>query len=279
MKTNTQNFQRLEDGTFVFNIVLTKDEINEEYKSALKSAQSNFETKGFRKGKAPLNIVEKQLSEPKIIEDIASHLISKTYDQKIKENNLKPIIQPQIKITNPPISLEKEWAIEITGCELPKINIDQKYKSEVIKINSKNPKTVKTDNHTHEHDKLDQILDILIKHCQVNLPRILIDSDIENRMSQLIDQTAQAGITVSQYLKTRNQTLGQYKTILTEQITKEWIINLAIDEISKEQKIEVTKEEIENLLKQNPKMSQNPNLVYYLITQQKVFEYLQHLEK
>jgi len=279
MKTNKKDLEKHPDKTFIFNIILSKDDIKKEYDLTLKSVQSNFETKGFRKGKAPLDLVEQQISAAKIIEEVASKLISQKYDQKIKENNLKPIIQPQIKILNPPISLEKDWEIEITGCELPEINIDPKYKTEIIKINSKNSENKKTDEHDHNHDKLDQIIEALTKHCQVDLPKILIDSDVENRMSQLVDQTAQAGITVTQYLKTKNQTLDQYKTLVTEQIAKEWLLNLAIDKISKDQKIEVSKEDIENLVKQNPQMAHKPNFVYYLVTQQKVFEYLQHLEK
>lgn len=279
MKTNKKDLEKHPDKTFIFNVILSKDDIKKEYDLTLKSVQSNFETKGFRKGKAPLDLVEQQISTAKIIEEVASKLISQKYDQKIKENNLKPIIQPQIKILNPPISLEKDWEIEIIGCELPEIKIDPKYKTEIIKINSKNSENKKTDEHDHNHDKLDQIIEALTKHCQVDLPKILIDSDVENRMSQLIDQTAQAGITVTQYLKTKNQTLDQYKTLITEQIAKEWLLNLAIDKISKDQKIEVSKEDIENLVKQNPQMAQKPNFVYYLITQQKVFEYLQHLEK
>jgi len=279
MKTNINDLEKQKNKTFILRIVLTKEEIDKEYQSTLKSVQSNFETKGFRKGKAPLDLVEQQISKPKIIEDVASHLISHAYDQKVKENALKPIIQPQIKITNPPISLDKDWEIEIIGCELPEITIDPKYQTDIVEINSKNQPSKTDGNHDHKHDNLDEILDVLTKHCQVDLPQILIDSDIENKMSQLIDQVAQAGITVAQYLKTKNQTLDQYKAAITEQITKEWIINLAIDKISKDQKIEVTKEEVESLLKQNPKMVQNPNFVYYLITQQKVFEYLQHLKK
>ena len=279
MKTNTNDLEKQKNKTFILRIVLTKEEIDKEYQSTLKSVQSSFETKGFRKGKAPLDLVEQQISKPKIIEDVASHLISHAYDQKVKENGLKPIIQPQIKITNPPISLDKDWEIEIVGCELPEITIDPKYQADIVEINSKNQPSKTDGDHDHKHDNLDEILDVLTKHCQVDLPQILIDSDMENRMSQLIDQVAQAGITVAQYLKTKNQTLDQYKAVITGQITKEWIINLAIDKISKDQKIEVAKEEVENLLKQNPKMAQNPNFVYYLITQQKVFEYLQHLKK
>ncbi|MFA5828188.1 MAG: trigger factor [Candidatus Shapirobacteria bacterium] len=279
MKTNVNDIEKQKNKTFILKIVLTTEEINREYTSSLKSVQSGFETKGFRKGKAPLDLVEQQISKPKILEEVASHLISQAYDQKIKENNLKPIIQPQIKITNPPITLEKDWEIEIIGCELPEIEIDPKYQPQVIKINSapekKEPKA--ENDHDHKHDKLDEILNTLIKHCRVDLPPILINSDIENRMSQLVDQTSQAGITVTQYLKTRNQTLEQYRAVLTQQIVNEWTVNLAIDKISKDQKMEVTKEETEALLKQNPKMANNPNLVYYLITQQKVFDYLQHL--
>jgi len=120
-------------------------------------------------------------------------------------------------------------------------------------------------------------MDQLLKHTQVTLPSILIDADVSNRMSQLIDQTQQAGITVSQYLKNKNQTLEGYKKILSDQISKEWTLNLVIDQIAKDQKIEITPDETKAIIEKSPQLSDNPNLVYYLIQQQKVIDYLKNL--
>lgn len=251
----------MKTNTFTFDITVPVEDIQKEYQHTLKLIQADFETKGFRKGKAPIDVVEQNLSKEKLIEEVVNHLLSHIYEQKIKENNLKPIIQPQIKIKNPPLTLDKEWQIEITGCELPEIKIDEKFFDEVKK-----------------EENIDKIIESLTKASQVDLPSILIDHDIENRLSQLVDQTNQAGITITQYFQNRKQTLEQYKESLKEQITKEWTLNLAINKIATEQKIEISQQEVQEITTKNPALSSNLNLVYFFLTQQKVFAYLQNLK-
>lgn len=274
MKTN-QEIQKLKDKTFILSLNVPKNEVEKEYQHTLKEIQSGFETKGFRKGKAPLNVVKQQISPEKMLQEVISHLISHLYEQKVKEYELKPIIQPQIKIKNPPLTFDKEWQIELTACELPETSFDlSKVSNEIKKINA----TPIKKEAEPKHNNLDKILEVVIKNSQLELPAILIDSDIENHSSSLIDQTKQAGITITQYLKTKNLTLDQYKENLKDQIIKEWTINLAVEKIAKSEKIEISQKEVESLLSKNPQLASNINLVYFLLTQQKVFEYLQGLK-
>ena len=106
------------------------------------------------------------------------------------------------------------------------------------------------------------------------LPEILIQSDLQHHLSHLIDQANQAGITVQQYLESRKQTLEDYQSELKKRIIQEWTINLAITQIAKDNKIEVTEADTKDLLTKNPALSQNTNMLYYLLTQQKVLEFL-----
>lgn len=263
MNTNNQNFQQLEDKTFIIKTTVTLEKIKKEHELTLVSIQKNLEVKGFRKGKAPLNIVESQISLQKLIEEIANNLIPKIYSQEVKKNNLKPIIDPQIKILNPPVTLDKDWLIEITGCELPEIKINKTYLAEIKKDSSK---------------KIEKILEILQKNSQVKLPAILLESDINYRLSQLVDQTKQAGISVTDYLKSKNTTLDQYKQNLSENITKEWTLNLAIGSIAKENNLKIDKKDLDDFLSKNPQLKNNPNMVYFLLEQQKTIAFLQNLK-
>ena len=266
MKPNSP-IQKLKDKTFVLNLEIDQKEIQKEHQATLQSIQKTFETKGFRKGKAPLNVVKDSVSPEKIFEEVASHLISHVYSQAIKENNLKPIIQPQIKFKNEHPDLNDSWKIEITSCELPEIELNEKYRGEIKKIND--DKEIKDEN-----QRMDKIIKILIDNAKLTLPDILIDSDLQSHLSGLIDQANQAGITVSQYLESQKQTLDSYKENLKKRITEEWTINLSISKIAKDNKIEVSEDEVKTVLTQNPSLSKNINMVYYLLTQQKVFDFL-----
>jgi len=272
MKTNSTDLKQQENKVFTLNVEIKVADIKKEYQKHLKHFQENFETKGFRKGKAPLDVVEQNINPEKIFEEVASHLISNAYGEKIKKHNLKPIIQPQVKFISKDVDFDHDWQIEITSCELPEIKLNNKYLSEIKKINS--DKTT-----TDENQKIEKIIDTLVKNSKVNLSEILIESDTQNQLSQLIDQARQAGITVGDYLKNKGLTLEQYKENLKKQLTKEWTLNLAITQIAKEQKIEVSEKEITDISKTNPSLGQNVNFIYYLLTQQKVFDFLKKIDK
>jgi len=59
---------------------------------------------------------------------------------------------------------------------------------------------------------------------------------------------------------------------------KEWKVNLIIDKIAQDEKIQVSSEEIRSVLTSNPALGKDINFVFYLIRQQKVFSYLQSLK-
>jgi len=270
MKTNSTDLKKQDNKVFTLTVEIKVADIKAEYQEHLKKFQAEYETKGFRKGKAPLEVVEQNINPEKLFEEVASHLISHAYGHKIEENGLKPIIQPQVKFLNKDVDFDHDWQIEITSCELPEIKLNDKYLAEVKKINS--DKTI-----TDENQKIEKIIDSLVKNSQVELPEILIESDTQNQLSQLIDQSRQAGISVADYLKNKGLTLEQYKENLKKQLTKEWTLNLAITQIAKEQKFEVTQTEVEDISKNNPSLGQNINFIYYILTQQKVFDFLKKL--
>jgi FKBP-type peptidyl-prolyl cis-trans isomerase (trigger factor) len=269
MKQNS-SLQKLKDKTFIIQLEIKVEEIKKEYQEQLKVAQANFESKGFRKGKAPLEVVEANTSPDKLFEEVASHLISHAYGHALNENQLKPITQPQVKFKNEKPDFDHNWQIEITSCELPEIELDPKYLDEVKKINA--DKKI-----TDENQKMDQIIKTIITNAKLDLPQILVESDLQSHLSGLVNQASQAGITVQQYLESQKQTIESYKENLRQKIVQEWTTNLAISKIAKDNKIEVSETEIKDLLSKNPAISKNINMVYYLLTQQKVFEFLKKL--
>ncbi len=273
MKTNNPNLQKNDDSTFVLKINLSQSNIQNEYQSILDHIQKDYKNKGFRPGKVPLDIIKKDISQEKIISEILTHLTSHAYEEEIKKNNLKPILQPQIKIKNPPLTLDKDWQIELTSSELPVIKLDESYQRDIKTINnSKKTASLKRE------QLLNQILNVIVNKSTVNLPDILLDAEIEKKLSQLIDQLNQAKLTVNQYLQNKNQTLEQYKEELKKHSIEEWKINLSIDYIAKKEKIEIKPDEAQKYLKKNPQLPQNMNLLYYILIQEKVFEFLLNLK-
>jgi trigger factor len=54
---------------------------------------------GFRKGKAPRAIVERELGKGRLLEEAIDHLIPQAYEQACKEQEIEPYAQPNLEIT------------------------------------------------------------------------------------------------------------------------------------------------------------------------------------
>jgi len=265
-----KNYSVSKDKTINFQLAISSTEINREYQKILKKTATNIEIKGFRKGRAPLDLVEKELSLSKIYEKIIQNLIPPIYTDFIVKNKLKPIIEPQINLANPPLSLEKDWNFNIKTCQQPDFNL-KPYKTELKKINQKKYKNLT------QHKQ--EILNLLTSKSTVNIPQILLDTQIRHRMSQLIDSLSQAGQTLDQYFKDRKISGQRYQQKLNHDLTNEWKINLSLDKIASDQKIEVKPEEIKKVLPPSQATTnQQTNYVHYLLKQQKTITYLQTLK-
>lgn len=275
MKTKASNIQKQPDSTFILSLTLDKESIKHGFEHVLSHLQQSYKSRGFRPGKVPLDIIKKEVNQEDILEEAANHLISHAYSEAIESNGLKPIIQPKVKVLNPPLTADKEWRVEITGCEIPPITLAKDLDKKVKAINSTKP--TKEDPKEQANNQLDQIIKLLIESSTVTLPPILVEAELSQRLSQLVDQTQQAGLTVQAYLKSKNSSIEQYGENVSKQIVQEWTLNLAVEKIASEQKISIDQKEIEDIMTKNPNLSKNPNLVYYLLQQQKVFDYLKSL--
>ena len=54
---------------------------------------------GFRKGKAPRAVVERQLGKGRLLEEAIDHLIPEAYEKACKEQAIEPYAQPSVEIT------------------------------------------------------------------------------------------------------------------------------------------------------------------------------------
>lgn len=99
MKTS---FKKLPKSKIELLIELSEQETADYLKKTLKDLSENLEIKGFRKGKAPEEIVRKNLGEEKILAESLDTAIKESYLKAIFKNKIEPISQPEIKIIKAP---------------------------------------------------------------------------------------------------------------------------------------------------------------------------------
>jgi trigger factor len=72
----------------------------------------------------------------------------------------------------------------------------------------------------------------MLESADVQLPQLLVDEEVNARLSQLVDQLTAVGLTVEQYLKTRNLDPVKLRSEYERTARDVLKLNLALDQIA-----------------------------------------------
>lgn len=125
---NTENKNELK---LEFTIEAAK--FDEAIKKVYAKSAKYFNIPGFRKGKAPMNIVEKYYGDEIFYEDAFNEVVPEVYEKELKENNIEAVSRPDIDVkqigkgqdliftavvqTKPEVKLGKYKGIELKKVE------------------------------------------------------------------------------------------------------------------------------------------------------------------
>lgn len=143
-------------------VEIDSNEFERFFDEAVNEMGEHVEAQGFRKGKAPKNIVIEKIGEDKIMLEAAEHAISHFYQKIVIESKIEPISKPEIEIKkiakgNPLVFKAKTFVLpEITMPDYKsiasktkknKVNVEEKEIDESIKwlAKSRAKMTIKND--------------------------------------------------------------------------------------------------------------------------------------
>ena len=131
MSVKIENTENKNEVKLTFNVEAEKFE--EAMKKVYTKTAKYFNIPGFRKGKAPMQLVERQYGPAIFYEDAFNELVPDIYDEAIKENKIEAVSKPNIDIvqmekgkeliftaiveTKPAVELGKYKGIEIKKIE------------------------------------------------------------------------------------------------------------------------------------------------------------------
>lgn len=127
-----------------------------------------FNIPGFRKGKAPMNIVEKYYGDEIFYEDTFNEVVPEVYEKELKENNIEAVSRPEIDVkqigkgqdliftavvqTKPEVKLGKYKGIETKKVEY---NVsDKDVEHELSHMQEKNARIVVVEDRAVEKDDM-----------------------------------------------------------------------------------------------------------------------------
>lgn len=91
-------FEKLEKGMAKLTIEVSAEEFSKALVGAYKKNVGRINVPGFRKGKAPMAMIEKLYGENVFYEDAANILIPESYEKEITENKIEVTARPHIDI-------------------------------------------------------------------------------------------------------------------------------------------------------------------------------------
>ena len=139
--------------------------------AAFKKLASKVEVKGFRKGQAPKNLVEKYISHNEVLLDAAESLAQQALNDAVDEHDVKLIDRPQLKLDD----INDDKCVLTFECPVyPDVKLGDykkvEYKVEEVKVDDK------------EVD--DQIADLLNRKADLELKE---DGEVEDGDTAVID--------------------------------------------------------------------------------------------
>jgi FKBP-type peptidyl-prolyl cis-trans isomerase (trigger factor) len=260
-------------------ITIKWGELEKPYRSAMANFAKNMKVEGFRQGKVPLDIAEKQVSLEKIAETVLRELLPKKYIAALKETKKQPITAPEYHLVS--IKKGEDWILEAHFCEAPVIELkdyekylatgkkaadkfikehNDKAKKETAKTDQKKEKKAE-DNKSEQApqaQKLSQdqekeiyyqhILRELVVNIRPSIGELLLRRETQAEFEKLKEQLNSYKIAIEDYLKQRSISLEELSNELAGTVLNRLQIDFILAAIAKDRQIKVEESALKEAL-------------------------------
>jgi len=252
-KNNHFKLTWLPKKAFEITVTIPWEEISQAQNQIIQTAGKNLEIKGFRKGNAPEKLVREALGPQKLIELSLQKLLPDYFQKAIEEFKIRPIVTPRIELVS--AKENEDWQVKFTACVEPEVNLNN-YKEEIKKESlakaiwtpEKSSSSAKTKKEEDKDQKLNRVLEWLIKNVKVEICDLLKDEEVNRKLANLLDQIQKMGLTLDQYLASTGRTVEQLREEYARQAEENLTLEFVLSKIADEEKIEVKPEEIEKVI-------------------------------
>jgi trigger factor len=254
----TSALTRLSGSAFEITLTIPWADVKRIYDLVFEEIAANIEVEGFRKGKAPKDIIAGKIDKGKVYGDVVNRILPDAYAKALSDHGVKPVISPKINIVQG--EEDKDWQFLIRSAEKPTVELGD-YKKAVSELNTKDkiwtpdqgvaPKPEEKSAETEEQKKtkkLNAIIDRLLQVAKVELGEVFIESEQNRLLTQLIDDVRQAGLTFEQYLASSGTTQEQIKERFKQQAETSLKLEFVLEAVADDLKVEVSQEEIDTVI-------------------------------
>ena len=148
--------ERKENCKSVINFKVDGSEWATEIEKAYKKLEKKVTIPGFRKGKAPQNLVRSKIATDDVMNEALNSFLMANYEKTLTEEKLNPIVRPEISVAK--ISLE-EVELSITVIEAPTVTLGE----------YKNIKVEKSEIKVSDEDVNEELKNLQQKNAEVTV--------------------------------------------------------------------------------------------------------------
>lgn len=273
--------QKESNGTIRLTITIPNSDVKKTWEEALQDVANNAEIPGFRKGKAPRNLVEEKIDKEKIREEVLKKLIPKFYIDAVSQHKITPIINPKIHVEKlEDLTSGKDWQFTALTCEAPVVDLNN-YKNNIKNITAKSKIIVPGKEKTEV--KFDDIVKALLDSITAEIPGILVDNETDRLLSQTLEDVKKLGLTLDQYLSSTGKNPQALRDEYRKKAENDIKLEFALLKIAEDEKIAVEEKEIAEAIQaskteeERKNLESNRYLLASILRQQKTLDFLKNL--
>ena len=114
----TTTVKRLKGGRIECTVTFHEAEITPAEEKALHELSRDIEMPGFRKGSVPMDMVREKVDPQKLFEKTIHNLLPPTFEQLVKEHDIKPVVHPKVEAES-----REPLILKITFIEKPEVTL------------------------------------------------------------------------------------------------------------------------------------------------------------
>ena len=129
----------------------------------------------------------------------------------------------------------------------------------------------------------EEMMQAILQKATVTIPSVLVESEVERMLSQMLDDVKSLGLTLDQYLASTHKTVDAVKKEYEDRSKQDIAAEFILQKVADDEKISVSEQEVnEAILKattpqEKENLEKNKYVLAAILRQQKTFDFLRNL--
>lgn len=252
MQKITNTIAKNSDGTIQINFTIPYSIIKRAQGIAANELGKDIKIEGFRRGMAPLSMTLAKIPREKLLERSLAKILPQVLAEALKTHKIKPAIYPKFELVK---AIDgQDWQLRAMTCELPTVflgNYKQTLrgalaaKSIWVPSYGRKKKGKPKEPTLSREEKEQEVIKVLLNSIKLIIPKILAEQEVKTRLARLLERIEKLGLSLESYLSSIGKNIETLRTEYEKSAQDSISLELILQRIADEEKIEVTDKEID----------------------------------